>query len=108
MKLYKSNKDEFLYMMKINSNFIHFGDPWVLNMNNTNDRRKRIYIADKNERLKLRQEYLDIIDKTKLETFNTKESFEYYLLYNRDNLKQSINDYTKRFGAYITICKDEI
>lgn len=108
MKLYKSNNPDFLYAMKINNDFIYFGDPWAMNMNNTNDKRKRIYIPEKEERLKLRKEYLDLIDKDKLERFNNKETFEYYLLYNKDNLKQSILDYQRRFGAYISICKDNI
>ena len=47
MKLYKSNNPDFLYAMKINNDFIYFGDPWAMNMNNTNHKRKRIYIPEK-------------------------------------------------------------
>lgn len=108
MKLYKSNDPDYLYAMKINKNYIYFGDPLALNMNNSNDKRKRIYIADSEARNDLKREYISLIDEKKLQQFNTKESFEFYLLYNKGNLKQSINDYTKIFGAYIKICKDEI
>ena len=108
MKLYKSDNPNFLYAIKLHDEFIYFGDPEVLNMNNSNDRRKRIYLSDSEARNDLRREYLSVIDEKKLQQFNSKETFEYYLLYNTGNLKGSINDYTRRFGAYIKICKDKL
>jgi len=108
MKLYRSNNPDYLYAMKIRDEFVYFGDPWALNMNNSNDRRKRVYLPNKDDRLKLRAEYESLVDESRYSSFNKKETFERYLLYNKDNLKTSINDYTKRFGAYIKICKDKL
>ena len=108
MKLYKSDNPDYLYAMKIRDDFVYFGDPWALNMNNSNDRRKRVYLPEKEDRLELRREYEKMVDKSRYARFNNKETFEYYLLYNKDNLKQSILDYQRRFGAYIKICKDKI
>ena len=106
--MYKSDNPKFLYAMKLHDDFIYFGDAEALNMNNTNDKRKRIYLSDSEARNELKREYKSLIDEKKLEKFNTKEALEYYLLYNTGNLKSSILDYTKTFGVYIKICRNKL
>lgn len=102
MKLYKSDQAGFLYVMRINYlNRIYFGDDMALNVNMANDKRRGHYSPDINTD-ELREEYLNCMDKTKLKQFNTVEALEYYLLYNKHNLKSSIKDFTVRFGVFVT------
>jgi len=103
MKLYKSDKEQYLYVMRVNHiEHIYFGDPWSLNYIMANDRRRGCFIPNELDRENLKKEYLECIDPKKLNHFKSTECMEYYLLYNKINLKSSLEDFTQRFGVYIT------
>ncbi len=102
MKLYKSDRDDYLYVMRINHEcHIYFGDPWALNANIINDKRRAIYMPDKDDREAIKKEYADCINPEKLNHFKSTEALEYYLLYNKDSLNASIDDFCQRFGVYV-------
>jgi len=106
MKLYRSDQAGYIYVMRINHlNRIYFGDPLALNVNMANDKRRGCYSPDINID-ELKEEYLNCMDKKKLKQFNTPEAMEFYLLYNKHNLKSSIKDYTIRFGVFINITNE--
>ena len=102
MKLYRSNNAAYMYVMRINHcNKVWFGDPMCMNVINMTDKRRTIY--DKAFDIEqLREEYLLCCDKEKLTKYNSIDSLEYYLLYNKLSLKESIRDFQIKFGVYIT------
>lgn len=101
MKLYKSNDVDYLYVLRITKdNRIYFGNALSLNAINASDRRRSIFCNDINID-DLRNEYLECVDKEKLNKFNSVEALEFYILYNKTNLKDSIKDYMTRFGVYV-------
>jgi len=103
MRLFKSDKEQYLYVMRVNQlEHIYFGDPWSLNYIMANDRRRGCFIPNELDRENLKKEYLECIDPKKLNHFKSTECMEYYLLYNKINLKSSLEDFTQRFGVYIT------
>ena len=101
MKLYRSNDIDFMYVMRITKeNLIYFGDPLCFNVINSSDRRRSVFCKDININ-DLKQEYLECVDKQKLKKFNTIEALEYYILYNKTTLKESLRDYCTTFGVYV-------
>jgi hypothetical protein len=105
MKLYKSNNRKYLYVMVYNNNKIYFGNPHELNVNNSNDNRRTIYIKDDIIREELVADYYCSCNHEDLKYFNTLTSLEFYLLFNKKNLKQSVLDYQKRFGVHVKIIR---
>tara|TARA_R100001460_G_scaffold76646_4_gene117616 strand:+ start:7728 stop:8063 length:336 start_codon:yes stop_codon:yes gene_type:complete len=102
MKLYRSNNAAYLYVMRINYiNRVYFGDPMTMNVINMTDKRRSIYNKDFNVE-QLKKEYLDCCDQTLLSKYNSVDSLEYFLLYNKLSLKESIKDFSIRFGVYIS------
>ena len=101
MYLYKSDKPEFRYVMKINKDLIYFGDINYVTTIIVSDRRRVYYLSDKEDREKIRKEYLECIDINKLNMFNTREAMESYILYNKRILSQGIKSYQKRYGVYL-------
>tara|TARA_R100001463_G_C3413853_1_gene209448 strand:+ start:84 stop:419 length:336 start_codon:yes stop_codon:yes gene_type:complete len=102
MKLYKSDNAAYLYVMRINYiNKVYFGDCMTMNVINMTDKRRTIYNKDFNVE-QLKEEYRLCCDGEKLNKYNSVDSLEYYLLYNKSNLKESIKDFSIRFGVYIT------
>ena len=102
MKIYKSNNGSYLYVARLNHlNKVYFGDGMALNVIMASDKRRSIYSKDFDIEA-LKREYFDCCEKEKLSKYNTVESLEYYLLYNKHNLKDSIKDYVMRFGVYIS------
>jgi len=101
MKLYKSENPAYLYVMRINYlNKVWFGDSMVMNVINMTDKRRKIYSTEFDVE-KLKDEYLICCDEKKLTKYNTVDSLEYYLLYNKPSLKASIKEFSTRFGVYI-------
>ncbi len=101
MKLYRSDDIEYLYVLRIKKgNLIYFGNPLTFNIINSSDRRRSVY-CEEIDVSDLKQEYLECVDKEKLKKFNTVEALEYYILYNKVNLKDSLKDYCIRFGVYV-------
>ncbi len=101
MKLYRSDDIEYLYVLRITKgNLIYFGEPLCFNVINSSDRRRSVYCEEVNVS-DLRNEYLECVDEKKLNKFNTVESLEFYILYNKRNLKDSLRDYMIRFGVYV-------
>lgn len=102
MRLYKSDKKEYLYVMRVSHEcHIYFGNPNILNMNMINDKRRGVYMPDKKDREEIQKEYLSCIDYEKLNHFKSEEALTYYLLYNKENLNKSISDFSLRFGVYV-------
>ena len=102
MKLYLSNNSAYMYVIRINCcNKVYFGDPLTMNVINMTDKRRKIYNKDFDIEA-LKREYYDCCDKANLTKYNTVDSLEYYLLYNKQNLKLSIKDFQIRFGVYIS------
>ena len=100
MKLYRSNDIDFMYVMRITKeNLIYFGNPLTFNVINSSDRRRSVYCKDIDIN-DLKQEYLECVDKEKLKKFNSREALEFYILYNKTTLKESVKDYCTRFGVY--------
>jgi len=99
--LYKSDKPEFRYVMKINFELVYFGDVNYVNTIIVSDRRRVYYLKSQEERDLIRTEYLECIDTSKLNMFNTRESMESYILFNKRTLSQGIKSYQKRYGIYL-------
>lgn len=101
MKLFRSDDADFLYVMRLTKdNRIYFGNPLMLNAINSSDRRRSVFCNDINVD-DLRNEYLECVDKNNLKKFNSVEALEYYILYNKTTLKESLKDYCIRFGVYV-------
>ena len=101
MKLFRSNDDAYLYVMRINHlNKVYFGNPNCFNVVNSSDKRRNIYCSEITID-NLKKEYLECVCREKLEKFNSIESLEFYLLFNKPTLKESIRDYSTRFGVHI-------
>ena len=106
MKLYKSDNAAFMYILRINyCNKVYFGDCMTMNAINMSDKRRTIYSKTFDIEA-LKREYYDCCDKANLTKYNTVDSLEYYLLYNKSNLKLSIKDFQTRFGVYITFINE--
>jgi hypothetical protein len=101
MNLYKSNKPEYRYVMKFNNNLIYFGDVNYVTTILVSDKRRVYYLSNKQDREKIRNEYLECIDTSKLNMFNTREAMESYILYNKPTLSQGIKSYQQRYGVYL-------
>tara|TARA_R110000782_G_scaffold172794_1_gene264402 strand:- start:88 stop:423 length:336 start_codon:yes stop_codon:yes gene_type:complete len=102
MKIYKSNNGSYLYVARLNHiNKVYFGDGMALNVIMASDKRRSIY-SDKISLQELKEEYFNCCNVENLNKYHSVESLEYYLLYNKGNLKDSIKDYVMRFGVYIT------
>ena len=100
MKLYRSNDIDYLYILRITKDKkIYFGNPNVFNVINSSDRRRSVYTNI--EYQELQNEFLECVDKEKLKKFNSVEALEFYILYNKTTLKESIKDYCTRFGVYL-------
>ena len=101
MKLYRSNDIKYLYLLRITKdNKIYFGNTLTFNVINSSDRRRSVYCKDIDIE-ELQNEFLDCVDKEKLKKFNSREALEFYILYNKPTLKESIKDYTTRFGVFV-------
>ena len=108
MKLYYHKIDatskyryEIKYIINGIEHSIWFGERGRLTYLDVSDRRKKTYIENEEEREKIKNDFLSTIDKTKLNDFKSKETFEYYLLYNTPSLKQSVILYQKEYGVFL-------
>ena len=101
MKLFRSDDADFLYVMRLTKdNRIYFGNPLMLNAINSSDRRRSVF-CDEISVEELKNEYLECVNKNNLKKFNSVEALEFYILYNKPNLKDSLKDYMTRFGVYV-------
>ena len=107
MKLYKSDRKCYLYCMKVMDQYIYFGQPTALNMHYASDKRRGCYIADEGERASLKQQYYDCCKVNRLHDFKSRESLEYYLLFQHRSIRKSVNAYQKRFGVYVKVSKKQ-
>jgi len=100
--LYKSNNEAYLYVMRINYlNKVYFGDTMTMNVINMTDKRRTIYDKAFDVEI-LKEEYFQCCKKENLNKYNSLDSLEYYLLYNKSSLKSSLKDFSIRFGLYVT------
>ena len=106
MKLFKSNNRRYLYVMVYNNKKIYFGNPLELNVNSSNDNRRTIYIRDDAVREELITDFYCSCNHEELLYFNTVTSLEFYLLFNKKNLKSSVLDYQRRFGVHVKIIRE--
>ena len=101
MKLYKSNRKEHLFMMRIENKNVYFGDPWSLNYCMANDKRRSTYLYIREEREQLKTDFIECVDVRELSDFKSAICLEYFILYNKYNIKRSVDDYSMKFGVCV-------
>ena len=101
MKLYKSDVPHYRYVVEHNDWFVYIGHTDHLTYPLVCDKRRLVYLSSDDDRTMIKRDYLETIDQSRLDRFNTKEALECFLLYNKPTLKASIKDYTQRFGVYL-------
>ena len=105
MKLILHNrKSEFEYKYEIRFPFddrekiVYFGKRSETNYLDVCDKRKSTYLSEEIDRENIKNVFRNNVDKSKLKCFYLPETLEYYLLYNKPSLRNSISDYKKTFG----------
>tara|TARA_A100001391_G_scaffold203783_1_gene197092 strand:- start:1393 stop:1728 length:336 start_codon:yes stop_codon:yes gene_type:complete len=101
MKLYKSDKKEHLFLMRIETENVYFGDPSCLNYCMANDKRRSTYLYIREEREKLKDDFVECVDVRELSNFKSPICLEYFILYNKMNIKKSVDDYCMKFGVCV-------
>ena len=106
MKLILHNrKSEFEYKYEIRFPFndegekiVYFGKRDEINYLDVCDKRKSSYLSEEIDRQNIKNVFRENVDKSKLKCFYLPETLEYYLLYNKSSLRDSVNEYKKIFG----------
>ena len=105
MKLILHNrKSEFEYKYEIRFPFdagekvVYFGKRSETNYLDVCDKRKSTYLSEEIDRENIKNVFRDNFDKSKLNVFYLPETMEYYILYNKCSLRESVDDYKRKFG----------
>jgi len=92
---------ELQYVINNETHSVFFGLRGVVNYIDINDRRKKLYIKSEEQREAIKDDFRTKIDKNVLNKYNHPVTLEYYILYNKTTLRESIKQYQKIFGVYL-------
>jgi hypothetical protein len=92
---------ELQYVINNETHSVFFGLRGVVNYIDINDRRKKLYMESKEQREAIKNDFREKIDKSILNKYNHPVTLEYYILYNKPTLRESIKNYERNFGVYL-------
>jgi hypothetical protein len=103
LQLKRSTRKGKKFMVVGDNRTIHFGQANARDFTRISNPKSRFYLADEEERNKVKRAYRSRHKKDNLDNPYSPGSLSWYLLWNKPSLTESIKSYNKRFGLKLTM-----